>query len=225
MAKLEPILVRLREVGTAATRVNKLDLEACKDVRSRLARVCSDLEAQLKGNAAAEKVSDAVWKAQYNELTVDAREATATVDSLISKLEAKQLQERNTVLLNMVGRAVDQSIGCVAEVLGLEDAREAVELHAELSARRQELWLAMNELHYVFRQEDEDRMAQADAALRKLNTKKREVVNANSGGSPFPSAAYQPPPPLVRQNAFQFPSGDGGGSQQQGQGLNDDSVA
>jgi hypothetical protein len=29
---------------------------------------------------------------------------------------------------------VDRSIGCVSEVLGLEDAREAVELHAELSA-------------------------------------------------------------------------------------------
>jgi hypothetical protein len=38
-------------------------------------------------------------------------------------------------------------------------------------------------------------------------------------------AAYQPPLPLVRQNAFQFPSGDGGGSQQQSQSLTDDSVA
>jgi hypothetical protein len=56
------------------------------------------------------------------------------------------------VLLNMVGRAVDRSIGCVSEVLGLEDAREAVELHAELSAQRQELWSAMHEPHYVFRQ-------------------------------------------------------------------------
>jgi hypothetical protein len=165
-AKLEPILVRHREVGTAATRVNKEDLEACKDVKSRLSRVCFDLEAQLKGNAASEKISDAVWKAQYNELTVDAREAMATVDSLISKLEAKQLQEKITVSLNTVGRAVDRSIGCVAEVLGLEDAREAVELHAELSARRQELWSAMNGPHYVFRQEDEDRVASADAALR-----------------------------------------------------------
>jgi hypothetical protein len=204
-AKLEPILVRLREAGTAVTRVNKEDLEACKDVRCRLARVCSDLEAQLKGNAVAERISDAVWKAQYNELTVDAREAAATVDSLISKLEAKQLQEKNTVLLNTVGRAVDGSIGCLSEVLSLEDAREAVELHAELSARQQELWSAMHEPYYVFRQEDEDRMAQADSALRKLNTKKREIINTNTGGSPFPSAAYQPPPPLVRQNAFQFP--------------------
>jgi hypothetical protein len=96
-SKLEPILVWLREAGTAATRVNKEDLEACKDMRCRLTRVCSDLEAQLKGNAAAEKISDAIWKAQYCELTVDAREAMATVDSLISKLEAKQLQEKITV--------------------------------------------------------------------------------------------------------------------------------
>jgi hypothetical protein len=225
MAKLEPILVRLWEVGTAVTQVNKEDLEACKDVRSTPTRVCSDLEAQLKGNAAAEKILDAVWKAQYNELTVDAREAMATVESLISKLEAKQLQERITVLLNTVGRTVDRSIGCVDEVLGLEDARKAVELHAELSARRQELWSAMHELHYVFRQEDEDRMAQADSALRKLNIKKREIMNTDNGGSPFPSAAYQPPPPLLRQNAFQFLSGDGGGSQQSSQSLNDDSVA
>jgi hypothetical protein len=130
------------------------------------------------------------------------------------------------VLLNTVGRAVDRSIGCVDEVLGLEDAREAVELHAELSARRQELWLAMNEPHYVFRQEDDDRMALADTALRKLNTKRREIMNLNSERSPFPSAAYQPPLPFVQQIAFQFPSGaDGGGSQQQSQGLNDDSVA
>jgi hypothetical protein len=186
-AKPEPILVRLREVGTAATRVNKEDLEACKDVRSRLARVCSDLEAQLKGNAVAERVSDAVWKAQYNELTVDAREAAATVDSLISKLEAKQLQERNTVLLNTVGRAVDRSIGCVSEVLGLEDAREAVELHAELSARRQELWLAMHEPHYVFRQEDKGRMAQADAALR--NFKYRQWRESFSFGGVSAAAA------------------------------------
>jgi hypothetical protein len=180
-AKLEPILVRLREVGTAATRVNKEDLEACKDVRCRLTRVCSDLEAQLKGNAAAEKMAGAVWKAQYNELTVDAREAMATVDSLISKLEAKQLQEKITVSLNTVGRSVDRSIGYVEEVLGLEDAREAVELHAELSARRQELWSAMNGPHYVFRQEDEDRVAQADAALRKLNVRRREVMNSDNG--------------------------------------------
>jgi hypothetical protein len=98
-----PILVRLRDTVTEVTRVNKEDLEACKDVRSRLTRVCADLEAQLKGNAAAERISDAVWKAQYNELTVDAREAMVTVDSLIGRLEAKQLQERNTVLLNTVG--------------------------------------------------------------------------------------------------------------------------
>jgi hypothetical protein len=225
-AKLEPILVRLRDTVTAVTRVSKEeDLEACKDVRSRLTRVSADLEAQLKGNAAAERISDAVWKAQYNELTVDAREATATVDSLIGKLEVKQLQQKNTVLLNTVGRAVDCSIGCLSEVLSLEDAHEAVELHAEITARRQELWSAMNQSYYVFCQEDEDRMAQADSALRKLNIKIREIMNMNSGGSPFPSAAYQPPPPLVRQNAFQFPSGDGGGSQQPSQGLNDDSVA
>jgi hypothetical protein len=133
-AKLEPILVRLQDVGTAVTQVNREDLDACRDVRNRLSRVCADLEAQLKGNAAAERISDAVWKAQSNELTVDAREATATVESLISKLEAKQLQERNTVLLNTVGRSVNRSIGCVEEVLSLEDAHEAVELHAELSA-------------------------------------------------------------------------------------------
>jgi hypothetical protein len=138
-AKLEPILVRLREAATAATRVNKEDLEACKDVRCRLARVCSDLEAQLKGNAVAERISDAVWKAQFNELTVDAREAMATVDSLIDKLEVKQLQEKNIMLLNTVGRAVERSIGYMSEVLSLEDPREAVELHAELSARRHEL--------------------------------------------------------------------------------------
>jgi hypothetical protein len=69
------------------------------------------------------------------------------------------------VLLNTVGRAVDRSVGCVEEVLGLEDACKAAELHAELSARRQELWAAMNEPNYVFRQEDDDRMAQADTAL------------------------------------------------------------
>jgi hypothetical protein len=85
-----------------------------------------------------------------------------------------------------------------------------VELHAELSARRQELWSAMNGPHYVFRQEDEDRMASADVALRKLNVRKREVMNSDSGSSPTLPAAHQPPPPLVRQNAFQFPSGDGG---------------
>jgi hypothetical protein len=128
------------------------------------------------------------------------------------------------VLLNTVGRAVDRSLGCLSEVLSLEDAREAVELHAELSARQQELWLAMHEPYYVFRQEDEDRMAQADSALRKLNIRRREVINSDNQGSPFPSAAYQPPPPLVRQNAFQFPSRDGGGCQQSGQSLNDDSV-
>jgi hypothetical protein len=111
-------------------------------VRNRLVRVCTDLEAQLKGNAAAERKTDAVWKAHYNELTVDAREATATIESLISKLEAKQLQECATVLLNTVGRAVDRSLGCVEEVLGLEDACEAVDLHTELSARRQELWVS-----------------------------------------------------------------------------------
>jgi hypothetical protein len=60
---------------------------------------------------------------------------------------------------------VDRSIDCLGEVLALEDAREAVELHAELSARRQELWSAMNGPHYVFCQEDEDREANADAAL------------------------------------------------------------
>jgi hypothetical protein len=65
-------------------------------------------------------------------------------------------------------------------------------------------------------------MAQADSALRKLNVRRREVANADNGGSPFPLAAYQPPPPLVWQNAFKFPSGDGGGSQQSGQSLNDD---
>jgi hypothetical protein len=112
-AKLEAILVWLRDAGTAVTQVNREDLDACRDVRNRLSRVCADLEAQLKGNAAAERISDSVWKAQYNELTVDAREATAMVESLISKLEAKQLQERNTVLLNSVGRAVDCTIGCV----------------------------------------------------------------------------------------------------------------
>jgi hypothetical protein len=82
----------------------------------------------------------------------------------------------------------------------------------------------MNEPTHVYRQEDDDRMALADTALRKLNIKKREIMNMNSGGSPFPSAAYQPPPPLVQQDAFQFPSGDGGGSQQQSQGLNNISV-
>jgi hypothetical protein len=170
-------------------------------------------------------MTDAVWKAHYNELTVDAREATAMVESLICKLETKQLQERSVVLLNTIGRAVDRSLGCVEEVLGLEDGCEAVDLHTELSAWRQELWSAMNEPPYVYRQEDDDRVALADMALRKLNIKKREVMNMNSGGSPFPSAEYQPPPPLVRQNAFQFLSGDGGASQQQSQGLNDDSVA
>jgi hypothetical protein len=100
-----------------------------------------------------------------------------------------------------------------------------VELHAELSAWQQELWVAMNEPNYVYRQEDDERMAQGDTALQKLNTKKREIMNMNNGGSLFPLAAYQPLPPLVRQNAFQFPSGDGGGSQQQSQSLNDDSVA
>jgi hypothetical protein len=54
-AKLEPILVRLRDAGTAAAQVNKEDLDACKDVRNRLSRVCADLEAQLKGNAVAER--------------------------------------------------------------------------------------------------------------------------------------------------------------------------
>jgi hypothetical protein len=92
-AKLEPILVRFRDAGTAAAQVNREDLDACRDVRNRLGRVSADQEAQLKGNAVAERVSDAVWKALYNELTVDAREAMATVESLISKLEAKQLQE------------------------------------------------------------------------------------------------------------------------------------
>jgi hypothetical protein len=118
---------------------------------------------------------------------------------------------------------VDRNVGYVEEVLGLEDPREAVELHAELSARRQELWSAMNGPHYVFRQEDEDRVANADVALRKLNVRKREMLNQDGGASPKLSAAQQPPP-LVRQNAFQFPSGDGGGSQQKSQGLSDDSL-
>jgi hypothetical protein len=212
---LEPIMAPLRDAVTAVTQVIREDLDACKDVRNRLVRVCTDLEAQLKGNAAVERMTDAVWKAHYNELTVDAREATAMIESLISKLEAKQLQEGATVQLNTVCRAVDCSLGCVEEVPGLEDAREAVDLHSELSARRQELWSAMNEPTYIYRQEDDDRMALVDTALLKLNIKKREIMNLNSGGSPFPSAAYQPPLPLVQQNAFQFPSGDSGGSQQQ----------
>jgi hypothetical protein len=68
------------------------------------------------------------------------------------------------------------------------------------------------------------KMAWPDTALQMLNIKKREMMNMNNGGSPFPPAAYQPLPPLVRQNAFQFPSGDGAGGQQPGQGLTDDSV-
>jgi hypothetical protein len=70
----------------------------------------------------------------------------------------------------------------------------------------------MNEPNYVYRQEDDDRMARADTALRKLNIKKREVLNMDKGGSPYPPA-------------FQFPSGDSAGGQPQGQGLTDDSVA
>jgi hypothetical protein len=76
-AKLEPIMARLREAITAVTQVNREDLDASKKVRNRLVRVCTDQEAQLKGNAVVERLSDAVWKAHYNELTVDVRELTA----------------------------------------------------------------------------------------------------------------------------------------------------
>jgi hypothetical protein len=83
---------------------------------------------------------------------VDGREVTAMIESLISKLNARGLQERAAVLLNTVIRAVDRSLGCVEELLSLEDAREAGDLHTELSARRQQLWSAMNEPTYVYRQ-------------------------------------------------------------------------
>jgi hypothetical protein len=43
--------------------VNREDQDACEDVKRRLVRECNDLEAQLKGNAVAEKLSNAVWKA------------------------------------------------------------------------------------------------------------------------------------------------------------------
>jgi hypothetical protein len=41
-------------------------------VKRRLIHVCGDQEAQLKGNAEAERLSEIMWRAHYNELTVDA---------------------------------------------------------------------------------------------------------------------------------------------------------
>jgi hypothetical protein len=113
LSKLEPIKVWLRDAVTAVNQVNRGDLDACKDVKRRLVPVCNDLDAQLKGNAVAEKLSDAIWKTHYNKLTVDAREATIMVENLISKMYAKCLQEHAAVVLNTVSRAVEISLGSV----------------------------------------------------------------------------------------------------------------
>jgi hypothetical protein len=139
-------------------------------VKRRLFCVCGDLEAQLKGNSEAERLTEFVWNAHYNEPTVDARDATAMIEALIGKMNAKRPRERAAVVLDAVSRAVKRSL-----VLGLEDGRKAADLHAELSARWQDLWSAMYEPSYVFYQEDEDKIPRADTALRKLNIKRRDV--------------------------------------------------
>jgi hypothetical protein len=53
-AKLEPINARLWDAVTAVTQVKREDLDTCEDAKNRLVQVCTDLEAQLKGNAAAQ---------------------------------------------------------------------------------------------------------------------------------------------------------------------------
>jgi hypothetical protein len=83
--------------------------------------------------------------------------------------------------------------------------------------RRQKLTAAATEAD---QQEDEEQMERLDRSIRKLAAKKRSAVNKNVRGSPFPQAAYQSPPPPLRQEAFQLPPVD-----QQGYNLTNETVA
>jgi hypothetical protein len=62
----------------------------------------------------------------------------AKIKALIGKMNAKHLLEHAAVVLDAVSRALERSLASVTEVMGLEDAHEAADLHTELTVRQQE---------------------------------------------------------------------------------------
>jgi hypothetical protein len=198
VARLEQLKEQLRSVVSAASTVNHEDLGALQSASEQLHQACEDLRHQWRGNAVAEGIPEASWMPMY-----EAEVATAT--AAISRINASIRKRQSLRKLEAASRAANRSLADVDQVLQEGDIHEATELHTELVERRRKLNAAALEAD---KQEDDEQMDKLDHSIRKLAVMRRNTVNDNVGSSPFPQAAYNSPPPLRRQEAFQLPQVD-----------------
>jgi hypothetical protein len=97
--------------------VNQEDLDICVSASEKLTAASVDLEAQLRGNAAAEGISAANWQADFAAYTVGVRPAKERLNGAIKLLKQKQRKVDH----NTASKAVDRALTATQEVLQSED--------------------------------------------------------------------------------------------------------
>jgi hypothetical protein len=162
-----------RELDIAIVVANHVNLDEkdCTIASERLIAACIDLEALLKGNAAAEGLSDVVWQQEYAAFTVDARAAKERVAANLKALRDKQRKKQYEV----AKRAVDRTVATIQQVMQDDDLEEINELYQQLSAEVREMEAAAVQIEDDQFRPDEASLTEAGKSLRKLAKKKREI--------------------------------------------------
>jgi hypothetical protein len=103
--------------AAAAGQKNTEDLKACEAVSEKLISACRNLEAQLKGNAAPEKLPEAVWRQQFAEMIVGVAAVRDRLNAAIRELREKQCKIQHLA----ASKAVDRSMAAAEETLQFKD--------------------------------------------------------------------------------------------------------
>jgi hypothetical protein len=168
--------------------MNLSDLETCLAASEKLTRAYVDLEAQTKGNAAAEGAGDAVWRQDFSASTVGYRLTMERLTAAVKVLQARL--HKNKYLL--ASQAVDRALREAKDVMTDNDPDEVEEVRQQLSARMREMEAAAVHLDDNQFLQDGGKLQETEKSLRKLAKKKWELLQQEVGVSPnFPSPQPQ----------------------------------
>jgi hypothetical protein len=151
-----------------------------------------ELEAQMRGNAAAEGVSGAVWQSEFNAYAEGLEPAERRLAAAIRACEERQVK----MLQRTVSSAVGRAIVTAQEAAKSDDLIEIDLASRHLSPKATEMEKLATRTGGEASDQDKERLREAEKSLRKLEARRQELEeDPNVGSSPQLASHPRPPPP------------------------------
>jgi hypothetical protein len=178
-SRIEPLRREPSCAIAAAHQDDPEDLQECKKAEKKLQEAAKELEAQMRGNAAAEGVSAAVWQSEFNAYAEGLEPARRKLATAIKACEEKQVKMMQRTVSSAVGRAI-----VTAQEAARSDDLVEIELAScHLSAKATEMEKLVTHAGGEASDQDKERLHEAEKSLRKLEARRQELAEDPDVGS------------------------------------------